>query len=352
MTDAINATPPPNELSDDEVRKLLDWCREHAAEPDALTTLNDMGPTLLRPSVGKDAVAVVGVILDELEKDAAPSAHVHAHMMILLATLLDHRTQRDAVDAILLRWMRHPSSFGPARATPPELQKDGFVQRIADALGWGSLSLDADKDAIARLLSWVDTWAPKQKAAAGRIVAMMRRNFPQGGELWKLVRVEFNRDKHHGGGDRRDHRDRGERGGRGRDRDRNKERGPKPEGPKPDGASAEAPADGAEAAPVATDGAAAADGAAVASADGAAAPGADGAKKKRRRRRRKRKPGDAAAGAAGAAGAEGAASAEGNDGDDGDDGDDGAEGGEGSDASAPASEAAAPAAPAGENSAS
>ena len=41
----------------------------------------------------------------------------------------------------------------------------------------------------------MDTWAPKQKASAGRIVAMMRRNFPQGGELWKLVRVEFNRDK-------------------------------------------------------------------------------------------------------------------------------------------------------------
>jgi hypothetical protein len=341
VTDAINATPPTNELSDDEVRKLLDWCREHAAEPDALTTLNDMGPTLLRPSVGKDTVAVVAAILDELAKDAAPSAHVHAHMMILLATLLDHRTQRDAVDVILLRWMRHPASFGPARATPPELQKEGFVQRIADALGWGSLSLDADKDAIARLLSWVDTWAPKQKAAAGRIVAMMRRNFPHGGELWKLVRVEFNRDKNHGGGDRRDHRDHRDRGGRGRDR--GKERGPKPEGATAEGAAA--PADGAaspEAAPNA-DGTVAV----AASADGAA-PVADGAKKKRRRRRRKRKPGDGTAAAAGGAAAgEGSSGDDG--GDDGDDGDDGAEGDSApeassasSDASAPSSEAPAP----------
>ncbi len=330
MTDATTANSPTNELSDDEVRKLLDWCREHAAEADALTTLNDMGPTLLRPSVAKDAIAVVNAILDELAKDAAPSAHVHAHMMILLSTLLDHRTQRDAVDAILLRWMRHPTSFGPARATPPELQKDGFVQRIADALGWGSLSLDADKDAIARLLSWVDTWAPKQKASAGRIVAMMRRNFPQGGEVWKLVRVEFNRDRE------RDKNHRGNDRGRDRDRDRrnNKERGPKAEATKP--AEGAAAVEGAV-----VEGAAAVEGAAV-SAEGVAAVAgatADGAKKKRRRRRRKRKPGDGtAANVAGAAGAEGAEGAADEGGDDGDDGDDGAEG----DAPA-ASESAAPA---------
>lgn len=334
MTDATTANSPTNELSDDEVRKLLDWCREHAAEADALTTLNDMGPTLLRPSVGKDVIAVVNAILDELAKDAAPSAHVHAHMMILLATLIDHRAQRDAVDVILLRWMRHPTSFGPARATPPELQKDGFVQRIADALGWGSLSLDADKDAIARLLSWVDTWAPKQKAAAGRIVAMMRRNFPHGGELWKLVRVEFNRDKHghgHKGGERNERGDRRDR------RDRNG-RGPKPAGKPAEAAAAVEGAPAAEGAAVA-EGAPAVDGAAVAAgADGAAA---DGAKKKRRRRRRKRKPTDGTAAAA--TGAEGAEGAEGSD-DGGDDGDDG-DSGDGAESAAPASEASAPSEP-------
>lgn len=332
MTDATTAISPTNELSDDEVRKLLDWCREHSAEADALTTLNDMGPTLLRPSVGKDVIAVVNAILDELAKDAAPSAHVHAHMMILLATLIDHRAQRDAVDVILLRWMRHPTSFGPARATPPELQKDGFVQRIADALGWGSLSLEADKDAIARLLSWVDTWAPKQKAAAGRIVAMMRRNFPQGGELWKLVRVEFNRDKH-GHPHRGERGERGDRGDRKDRRDRNQGRGPKPAGKPAEGAAAVEGAPSAEGAVIAEGAASAEGGAVAATADGAVA---DGAKKKRRRRRRKRKPTDGTAAAAGAT--EGGESA--SEGDDGDDGDDGAEG-EGGESAAPASEAPA-----------
>jgi hypothetical protein len=306
----------------------LDWCREHAAEADALTTLNDLGATLLRPSVGKESIAVVNAILDELEKDAEPSAHVHAHMMILLSTLLEHRTQRDAVDAILLRWMRHPKSFGPARATPPELQKDGFVQRLADALGWGVLSLEAEKDGIARFLAWVDTWAPKQKASAGRIVAMMRRNFPQGGELWKLVRVEFNRDKNHKGHDRR-----------ARDRRNHKDR-PKNEAP--------TSADGSEAS-VSVEGAGTAEGAEGAvpvegapTANGAAAIAgttADGPKKKRRRRRRKRKPADGTTAAAGAVAAEGSEGAE--DGDDGDDGDDGAlEGSE-------AAPSVAPGAPAG-----
>jgi hypothetical protein len=298
VTDTTQAAPPANELSDDEVRKLLDWCREHAAEPDALTTLNDMGPTLLRASVGKDAMAVVHAILDVLAKDSAPNAHIHAHMMILLATLLDHRTQRDAVDGILLRWMRHPASFGPARATPPELQKEGFVQRVADALGWGSLSIDGDKDAIARLLAWVDTWAPKQKAAAARIVAMMRRNFPQGAELWKLVRVEFNRDKHHPHERRgRDGRDRG--------------RGAKP---KAEPTSAEAVVSEEAAA---SDGKTPGDDAASATApdSATAASAAEGVKKKRRRRRRKRKPGDANVDAANA-------SADGSEGDDGADAED------------------------------
>jgi hypothetical protein len=276
----MTANSPSNELSDDEVRKLLDWCREHAADADALTTLNDLGVTLLRPSVGKDAITVVHAILDELEKNADPSAHVHAHMMILLSTLLEHRTQRDAVDAILLRWMRHPKSFGPARATPPELQKEGFVQRLADALGWGAISLEADKEAIARFLSWVDTWAPKQKASAARIVAMLRRNFPQGEELWKLVRVELNRDKNHKGHERRE-----------RDRRSHKDRS-KVEGSKP-AEEGEASVHGEGATVV--EGTGVTEGAAKTT-DGTttnAGTTADGKKqKKRRRRRRKRKPAD------------------------------------------------------------
>jgi hypothetical protein len=181
---------PSNELSDDELRKLFLWCREHTQEPDALTTLNDMGPILLRPSVGKEMIETVNAIVDTLENDKEPSAHIHAHMMILLSTLLEHRTQRDAFDKILLRWIRHPASFGPARATPPELQREAFVQRLADALGWNAISVTTDRDAIARFLAWIDTWAPKQKSAAGRIIGLMRRNFPEGGELWRLVRYE------------------------------------------------------------------------------------------------------------------------------------------------------------------
>ncbi len=285
MTDATNATPTSNELSDEEVRKLLDWCRTNPADTEALTTLNDMGPTVLRPSVGRDVVATVHAILDEVSKDPAPSANVHAHMMILLATLLEHRSQRDGVDGVLIRWMRHPASFGPARATPPELQKEEFVQRVADALGWRSLSLVDDKDAIARLLSWVDTWAPKQRAAAGRVVAMMRRNFPEGGDLWRLVRVEFNRDRKpdHRGGDRRE-------------RDRGRKPRPGPGGERAGSGPSTGAAEGAPSepsAPAVDAGAESSSGQVAASSEGAPAS-ADGERKKRRRRRRKRKPGDGA----------------------------------------------------------
>ena len=278
VTDPTNNTT--NELSDDELRKLFLWCREHTAEPDALTTLNDMGPILLRPSVGKEMVETVNAIIDTLAIEKEPSAHIHAHMMILLSTLIDHRTQRDAFDAILLRWIRHPASFGPARATPPELQRDAFLQRLADSLGWNAISVTADHDAIARFLSWVDTWAPKQKSAAGRIIAMMRRNFPEGGELWRLVRYE--QTTHHYGNQnkRPQQNNQGNQNRRPQQQQQhNKPRNPPAAAPDAAGAAAAPGVDGEQAA---------ADGSTPGSTGTPGVPGAPGEGKRRRNRRRNR----------------------------------------------------------------
>lgn len=340
MTDTTST--PTNELSDDELRKLFLWCREHTAEPDALTTLNDMGPILLRPSVGKDMIETVNAIIDTLANEKEPSAHIHAHMMILLSTLIDHRSQRDAFDAILLRWMRHPASFGPARATPPELQREAFVQRLADALGWNAISVATDRDAIARFLAWVDTWAPKQKSAAGRIIALMRRNFPEGGELWRLVRYE--QQTHHYGNKNNNNRNNNQQN---QGRNRNNQNGGHNKSKQPNngpnnGANQAAPAGDATAT-----GEVSADGTTATAATGApgtpgtaSAPGAPGEGKRRRNRRRNRNRN----GGAPTTGADGTVSAQGA-GDAGDDGgDDGADSGESAAPAAPAT--AAPATPA------
>lgn len=190
-------TPSSSDLSEVPVHlvyEVLAWCRDHAGEERALVRFNELlGMTELqacfrRSEVGAEVVAtaraLVGAVLDNL----SPGATVQAHMVILMAALLDFDCERDAVDALFVQWLRHPASYGSSRQTPPSFQRPAFVQRLADLLGWGQLHLDRDREAIARFLAWVNTWTPKRKQQVARTLAMLRRVFPDP-SLWKMVRM-------------------------------------------------------------------------------------------------------------------------------------------------------------------
>ena len=109
-------------------------------------------------------------------------------MTILLSVLVDIPNQQDAVDRLFRSWVLHPASFGASRATPAEFQRDAFVQRLADMVGWGSLDVVRDADALTRFFAWVNTWTPKNKNAVRRTIWTLRRNFPNPA-LWNSVRV-------------------------------------------------------------------------------------------------------------------------------------------------------------------
>ena len=182
-------------------RDTLAWCRENPADPDALPRLNTVLELVHDPALAKEVLAAGEAVTRHAITDDAARPATHAHMTVLMALLLEYEPTRDGVDALFVEWLRHPRSYGPAHATPPNFQREAFVQRLGDLLGWGALDVKADHDALMRFALWVDGWAPKNKFRAKRAIDAVRRNFPAH-DVWSSIRFPQNEGQrhHHEGG--------------------------------------------------------------------------------------------------------------------------------------------------------
>ncbi len=256
---AAPEAPAPTAPSDDPetvralARDTLAWCRANPGDAEALPRLNTVLELVHDPALSKDVLAAGSAVTRAVIADASPAPAAHAHMTVLMALLLEYEPTRDGVDALFVEWLRHPRSYGPAHATPATFQRDTFVQRLGDLLGWGTLDVKSDRDALTRFAQWVDTWAPKNKFRAKRALDAVRRNFPAA-DVWNVIRFPQG-----GEGPRREgeqgHAPQGHghgqghggsrRGGRGRDR----RDGKKPQGAPAQGAPAAQNAAPTEAAP-------------------------------------------------------------------------------------------------------
>jgi hypothetical protein len=167
-------------------RETLTNCSNNAADPESLPRLNTILQLVRDPRLSTNIVAASKAVIEHVAADASPTPATHAHMMVLVTLLLDEDRERDAIDPLIALWMRHPQSFGPAHATPPEYQREALVQRVGDLLGWGTLSLQTDRDALQRFAQWVNTWTPKNKIRARRSLDAVRRNF-QASDVWNMV---------------------------------------------------------------------------------------------------------------------------------------------------------------------
>lgn len=306
--------PPPAELTPDIVHNALRWyaTAEHAKEDDALATLAELRVYFTKPEFGAEAVAAVRAVSQHVLANPELPPAVNAQMTLLLAQLLAVDAKRDDVDAIYAAWVRHASSFGP-RPTPNEYQRESWIQRLGDLIGWGSLDVNKDREALGRFTAWLDEWSVKNKFRAKRSLDLLRRMFPS--DVWKGVHfppAQGHNDHGHGHGHGHGHN---------RPAPRVEHVGER-----------HAPAEGA-----AAEGGAAADGATTAAGgEGAASPGGDNAARpegQRKKRRRKKRRGGAGAnpaapGAAAAGGAEVESSASEGDGDADEGGDEGGEAGE------------------------
>ncbi len=184
--EAALAQPPLPELSIDAIRELLKRCRENPHDENSLVMLNELREYLLEPTLAKDVVSAAHAVTRPVLRETTPNPVLQAHMMILLSFLIDMRKERDAVDAMFVEWLRHPSSYGPGRGTPPPFQKAEFVQRVADLLGWGTIDIEKDRGALERFLDWIDSWSVKNRFRVRRTLDVMRRNFGSP-DLWRRV---------------------------------------------------------------------------------------------------------------------------------------------------------------------
>jgi hypothetical protein len=96
---------------------------------------------------------------------------------------------RDRVDALIVTWMRHPSSFGRVPKPHPNIQRVGFARRVLLLLHAGDLDLNRDSEPIRRFLEWVDEWNIIRKQQLRSHLEMYSTRFTAP-EIWGIVRFD------------------------------------------------------------------------------------------------------------------------------------------------------------------
>ena len=188
IIDGRAVTQPNDDTKPASPRDVLAWCLANSSVPEALEIFIALHDDLRNPELASDVVTTADALVQALLAQEAPRPAAHAHMTILLSVLVDIPGYPEIIDRIFRSWLLHPASFGASRATPAEFQREQFVQRVADLVGWGSIDVMRDADALTRFFAWVNTWTPKNKSAVRRTIWSLRRNFPNPA-VWNTVRV-------------------------------------------------------------------------------------------------------------------------------------------------------------------
>lgn len=182
------ASPPDPAQERAIALDALNWCREHPSEETAVETLNAVFTLIREPEVRPAWIAAVRDVVLAIAQVPDPTPALHAHMTVLVANLLELSTDSAMVDELLVAWLRHPRSFGGLHTTPAAFQRESFVQRLGDLLGWSALDLHRDRDALRRFAEWVNTWNPRNKFRSRRALQALARNFPAS-DVWARIHL-------------------------------------------------------------------------------------------------------------------------------------------------------------------
>jgi len=175
------------------VRDVLTWCQKFPADEDALWRLKQLGGHLLREEIAEEVCSTSETVLSPLIfHDVHPATVARDQIAGLLcylirASALRSGQLRNRVDALILTWLRNPSSFGDDPKPHINLQRLGYVQRVVDLVVSGALSVTEDREPLERFLRWVDSWEPERKSQLHRIFDFLRHSYPAPG-LWDMVR--------------------------------------------------------------------------------------------------------------------------------------------------------------------
>ncbi|MEN6640963.1 MAG: hypothetical protein ABFE08_00820 [Armatimonadia bacterium] len=182
-----------DELPEQCVRDILEWCRIFADQEDVITRFTRLRKHLWRPELADDVVTTAETLLGAIiDRSEVPAALDNEQAMAALNWLIGNRALRNGplahrVDALLVRWLRFPHSYGPVVATA-FLQHHSTVRRVCNAIGRGELNVVADRGALERFLQWVNGWTPKNRVGIVQTLDYARRHYPAEG-LWEIVQV-------------------------------------------------------------------------------------------------------------------------------------------------------------------
>ena len=174
------------------VKDILTWCRKFPENEDALWRLTQLRKHLLRTDVAEEVcTASEAVLRPSTSHEVRPSSLTRSQISTLISYLteapnLGSGKLRDRVDTLLVAWLRHPGSYGVDPKPYIYIQRQSYVQRVADLIDSGSLDVKADREPLKRFLLWVDCWAPERKAQIHRTLDFLKHKYPVPG-LWDIV---------------------------------------------------------------------------------------------------------------------------------------------------------------------
>lgn len=182
------------DLTAETVQAILKWCFKFSDNEDVLWRLTQLGRHLLRHDVAEEVCATSETILNRRLSAESLSPVVKGQATTLLSYLIDApglRTGRlrGRVDDLLLRHLRHPFSFGDNPRPHQNIQRRSSVQRVADLVEGGALSVVEDRETLERFLRWVNNWEPMWKEYIRPIINDLASRYPAPG-LWDLVKFE------------------------------------------------------------------------------------------------------------------------------------------------------------------
>jgi hypothetical protein len=149
---------------------ILYWCRTFPDNPDAVWRLSRLGLKLREPALEDEALGTAeALIVPRLKQDRldrGTSGQITAIICNLICALAQP-LQRQRANALLVAWLRHPSSFGSDPPAFRGIQQPEFVQRVTDLVDAGILDRNKDEAALRRFVAWLKTW-PKERLDALR----------------------------------------------------------------------------------------------------------------------------------------------------------------------------------------
>ncbi len=175
------------------VRDILNWCRLFPSNEDAIWRLTQLRKHLLRGEMADKVYAASEAVLNRSLTTASALPPVLREQITTLffyligAPGLWLGQLRGRVDELLLRWLRHPSSYGDSPRPYRIIQRYRYVQRVAALVDSGALSVSEDREALKRFMRWVDNWEEDEKTALRPLIADLESRHPAPG-VWDIVR--------------------------------------------------------------------------------------------------------------------------------------------------------------------